>query len=416
MEQQPQPESSSEPMPQPVSPTFYSPPPPPPEPKRKRSSKTVLLAILLIGLLAGGIVGYVIVYSQFNAKLDALQAQLGLYQGSSSPSQTYFLNDNISLAALYQNVKGSVVVVQDLAPGYTFFGQRVYTLQQGSGFVTEVEKQKVVVTNNHVIEGTINVTVTFADGTCYPATVLGQDPKADLAVLSVTVPSNVAALPLVSSTTLAVGDPVVAVGSPYGLAGTLTTGVVSALGRTITEDDSTQYGQDIPDTIQTSTPINAGNSGGPLLNYAGQVVGITTAGISNSQGLGFAIPSSTIIREIATLVTTGSYDQHPSLDITGTDMNYPIAQAMGAPVSYGVLVEKVSSNNGLQGGTRTIAVLNSNVVVGGDIIIGVNNVRIANSDDLLSYLEQHTLPGQTVDFTVVRNGQTQTVHVTIGKA
>ena len=415
MESPPQPQT--EPQPQPNSTPTFSIPPPPSEPKKKRLGKAVLLAILLVGLLVGGIVGYVVVYSEFNAKLDTLQAQLGVYQGNSvGNSQTYVLNDTVSLASLYQHVKGSVVVVQDLEPGFTFFGQRVYTLQQGSGFVTEVNNEKVIITNNHVIAGTINVTVTFADGTCLPATVSGQDDKADLAVLSVmAVPSNVDALPLVSSTTLTVGDPVVAVGSPYGLAGTLTTGVVSALGRTITED-TTQNGQDIPDTIQTSTAINPGNSGGPLLNYAGQVVGITTAGITDSQGLGFAIPSATIIRELASLVNTGSYDQHPSINVVGTDMNYPIALTMGAPVSYGVLVESVSSNNGLQGGTRTVAVLNSNVAIGGDIIIGINGVRIANTDDLLSYLEQHTLPGQTADFTVVRNGQTQTVSVTIGKA
>ncbi len=387
--------------------------PPPPTPKKKRSL-TVLLALLLVGLLAGGIIGYAVTYTQFNTKLDNLQAQLGLYQDNGVGTQTYVLNENVSLAELYQHVKGSVVVIQNLAPGVTFFGQRVYTLQQGSGFVVQVNGEKVVVTNNHVIEDTINVTVTFADGTCLPASVLGQDAKADLAVLSVpSMPSDVAALSMVSSFTLTVGDPVVAVGSPYGLAGTLTTGVVSALGRTISEDEN---GILIPDTIQTSTAINPGNSGGPLLNYAGQVVGITTAGIDDSQGLGFAIPSATIMREISSLVTTGTYDNHPSINAQGIDMNYPIAQAMGAPVSYGVLIEKVGSQNGLQGGTQTIAVLNQNVIVGGDIVIGINNQRIANSDDLLAYLERTTLPGQTVDFSVVRNGQTQTVAVTIGRA
>jgi len=214
-----------------------------------------------------------------------------------------------------------------------------------------------------------------------------------------------------------VGDPVVAVGTPFGLSGTLTTGIISALGRTIVEgSDSGQDGQIIPDTIQTSTPINSGNSGGPLLNYAGQVVGITTAGISNSEGLGFAIPSSTIMRELASLVSPGSYDQHPSINVVGTDMNYPIAQAMGATVTYGVLVESVSVQNGLKGGNSVKAILNDNVVVGGDIIIGVSNMRIANTDDLLSYLEQNTLPGQTVDFTVVRGEQQQTIAVSIGKA
>ncbi len=412
MESQPQ-----EPQSNPLSfPSFPS-PPPPPSAKKKRSL-LVLIALLLVGLLAGGIIGYVVTYNEFNTRLDTLQAQIGLSSGEGGiGTQTYVLNDNVSLASLYQHVKGSVVVVQDLAPAVTFFGQRVYTLQQGSGFVTEVDGAKYVVTNNHVIENTINVTVTFADSSCYPATVVGQDQKADLAVLSVSsMPTGITPLALVNSASLSVGDPVVAVGSPYGLSGTLTTGVVSALGRTITEDDSSQSGLAIPDTIQTSTAINPGNSGGPLLNYAGEVVGITTAGISDSQGLGFAIPSSTILREIASLISTGGYDSHPSINADYTDMNYPIAQAMGAPVSYGVLIEKVGSSNGLQGGSRTVAVLNSNVVVGGDIIIGVNNQRISNSDDLMSFLERSTFPGQVVNFQVVRNGQTQTVAVTISKA
>ncbi len=385
--------------------------------KTKRFSTLILIAILLVGLVAGGFIGYVVTYSDFNDKLNTLQAQIGLYQGSTSVSPTFLFNDNVSLSTLYQQVKSSVVVIQDLVQGYTIFGQRVYTLQQGSGFITQIDNRLVAVTNNHVVEGAINVTVTFSDGNSYPATVLGSDAKADLAVLEVSsMPTGITPLTMVSSNTLKVGDPVVAVGTPYGLSGTLTTGIVSALGRTITEDDSSQNGQNIPNTIQTSTPINAGNSGGPLLNYEGEVVGITTAGISNSEGLGFAIPSSTIMRELASLVTSGSYDQHPSINAVGTDMNYPIAQAMGAPVSYGWLVERVSVQNGLQGGTATKAILNQNIVVGGDIIIAINNVRIANTDDLLSYLEQHTLPDQIVSFTVVRNGQTQTVSVTIGKA
>jgi S1-C subfamily serine protease len=215
---------------------------------------------------------------------------------------------------------------------------------------------------------------------------------------------------------LQVGEPVVAVGSPYGLSGTLTTGVISALGRTITEESSSSStGQTIPDIIQTSTAINPGNSGGPLINYAGEVVGITTADISNSQGLGFAIPSDTILRELSSLVTSGSYNEHPSIDATGTDMNYQIAQAMGASVTYGWLVESVSTQNGLQGGSTQVSILGSNVIIGGDIIIAINGVRITNTDDLLSYLEQNTLPDQTANFSVIRNGQTQAVSVTIGK-
>ena len=415
------PEASS-----PQSPPLYlpeptvAPSPPPAEKSKRHFSTTLVVAILIVGLVAGCGIGYAVTYTDFNHKLSDVQSQLGLYQGSDqgTNTQTYLLNDNVSLASLYQTVKPSVVVIQDIAVGYTMFGQQAYSSQQGSGFVTVVNRQKVVVTNNHVIDGAINITVTFADGNSYVATVLGHDAKADLAILSVEdIPSSAVGLTLVNSNGLSVGDPVIAVGSPYGLQGTLTTGVVSALGRTITEsDESGQATQSIPDTLQTSTPINSGNSGGPLLNYQGEVVGITTAGISDSQGLGFAIPSSTIMREITTLISSGSYDNHPSINTEGTDMNYQIAQAMSDSITYGYLVERVSTSNGLQGGNQYKAVLGTNVVVGGDIIIAINGVRIANTDDLLSYLEQHTLPGQSVTFTVIRNGSQQDVSVTIGKA
>ncbi len=153
-----------------------------------------------------------------------------------------------------------------------------------------------------------------------------------------------------------------------------------------------------------------------MITHAGEVVGITTAGISDSQGLGFAIPSDTIMRELPSLVSSGSYDQHPSLNAVGTDMNYQIAQAMGTSITYGWLVESVSAQNGLKGGNTQASILGSNVMLGGDIITAINNQRITNIDDLLSYLEQHTQPGQTVNFTVVRGGQTQTVAVTVGSA
>ena len=405
--------------------------PPPPIPtipsipspqKTKRFSAVVLVVLVLVGLVAGGLIGFALTYSSFNSRLNTLQSQLqGFTQNPTNivyPNATYLMGSNVSLSSLYQQVKSSVVVIQDLVPEYSFFGTLAgYSQQQGSGFIATVNSQQVVVTNNHVIQDAINETVTFADGNSYPAKVLGSDPLADLAVLSITpMPSGLTSLTLVSSDTLHVGDPVVAVGSPYGLSGTLTTGVVSALGRTITEQSSSSSaGQAIPDTIQTSTAINPGNSGGPLLDYEGDVVGITTAGISNSQGLGFAIPSDTITREISSLVSSGSYDQHPTINAEGTDMNYQIAQAMKTSVTYGWLVESVSTQNGLKGGTTQATILGSNVILGGDIVTAINGVRITNTDDLLSYLEQHTLPGQTANFTVVRAGQTQTVEVTIGK-
>ncbi len=394
-----------------------------PQPKEnRRFSAVILIAILLVALFAGGLIGFALTYSDFNTKINSLQTQVeGLSQNPtyfSNGNATYLVGSNVSLSSLYFQVKSSVVVIQDLVPEYNFFGILAgYSQQQGSGFITKVNDQLIIVTNNHVIQDAINETVTFADGSAYPAIVLGSDPLSDLAVLSINpMPSGLTPLTLISSDTLKVGDPVVAVGSPYGLSGTLTTGVISALGRTITEQsDTSSSGQTIPDIIQTSTAINPGNSGGPLISYAGEVVGITTAGITNSQGLGFAIPSDTITRELDSLVTSGSYTQHPTINAEGTDMNYQIAQAMGTNVTYGFLVETVSVQNGLKGGTTQTTILGSSIILGGDIITAINGERITNTDDLLSYLEQNTLPGQTANFTVIRSGQIQTISVTIGK-
>jgi S1-C subfamily serine protease len=406
--------------PTPPIPTIPSSPQPHKTPKTRRFSVVIIVFLLVVGLVAGGLIGYAVTYSDFNGKLNSIQAQLQGYSQNATyyPNATYIIGSNVSLSNLYQQVKSSVAVIQDLVPEYSFFGTLAgYEEQQGSGFIASVDNQLVIVTNNHVVQDAINVTVTFADGDSYPAKVLGSDQLADLAVLTITpMPSGLTPLTLGSSDTLQVGEPVVAVGSPYGLSGTLTTGVISALGRTITEESSTTQstGPTIPDIIQTSTAINPGNSGGPLLNYAGEVVGITTAAVSSSTGLGFAIPSDTIIRELSSLVTTGSYNRHPSIDATLTDMNYPIAQAMGTSVTCGSLVESVSTQNGLKGGSTQVTILGSTVTIGGDIIIAINGVRITNTDDLLSYLEQNTLPGQTANFTVVRNGQTQAVSVTVG--
>jgi S1-C subfamily serine protease len=173
-------------------------------------------------------------------------------------------------------------------------------------------------------------------------------------------------------------------------------------------------GYPIANVIQMSAPINPGNSGGPLLNYQGQVVGITTAIVSNSQGLGFAIPSSTVLREIGSLVTEGSYNKHSWLGASGTDMTYEIAKAMGVNVTYGWLIMQVTSGGpanqaGLREGTRQVTVAGQSVTIGGDIIIALDGTRIRNMDDLSTFLEEQTLPGQTIDVTIVRDDQTITL-------
>lgn len=161
---------------------------PPPPPKHRRFTVLLIVTFLLVGLVAGGLIAYTITYSDFNTKLTNLQSQIGLYQGSggNGTQQTYLINGTISLSNLYQQVKSSVVVIQDLVPQYSFFGNLAgYSEQQGSGFITSVNNQLVIVTNNHVIQDAQNETITFSNGQSYPATVLGSDPKADLAVMSI---------------------------------------------------------------------------------------------------------------------------------------------------------------------------------------------------------------------------------------
>jgi S1-C subfamily serine protease len=319
--------------------------------------------------------------------------------------------------------------------GFPFYTVE-YTEVQGSGFVCNLTGQFVIVTNYHVVNGYSNVTVTFLDGDTYAAAVKGSDPYADLAVLSINASQDeYHPLQVVNSSTLNVGDPVIAVGNPLGLAGSVSSGIVSALGRTITE--STTNGYAIADCIQTTTPINPGNSGGPLLNYQGEVVGITTAIYTSSetstQGLGLAIPSNEILREIKPLIVNASYDEHPWLDISyspyfglGTaaeegyqDLTYEIAKAMGTNYTYGVLIDTVGSGGpaakaGLKGSTTQAQIEGNTVTIGGDIMIAINGTRIRSADDLTAYLEENTSPGQTINVTIVRNNQTLTLPLTLG--
>jgi S1-C subfamily serine protease len=398
-----------------------------------------MIATIIVGLLIGGIFGYAIssftITNQNNnlqSQLSTLEKQVSTLQSTHNSSSanvtdvdptyeniTYVLGDNFSLSQLYEQVKTSIVVVQGttVTEYYYPWGQPYYQYGevQGSGFIYNSTGQLVIVTNYHVVDGASNITITFKDGDAYTAKVIGSDPYADLAVLTSNASQDeYKPLTITSSSTLSVGDPVLAIGTPYGLAGTVTSGIVSALGRTITE--STTGGYVIADCIQTTTPINPGNSGGPLLNYQGEVVGITTAIVSSSQGLGLAIPSSTILRELGSLITNGSYTNHPWLGASGTDMDYWIAQAANTSETYGWLITQVTSGGpadkaGLRGGTTQTQVEGSYVTVGGDIIIALNGTRITSMDDLSTYLEEYTLPGQTINITIVSNNQTLTLPV-----
>ena len=366
--------------------------------RKYRASASLLALLFAAGLLIGGLVTYYITVQEINTlndKVVNLQKQISAITGSQNITYhniTVYQNSSW-LSQTYENVRNSVVLVQ----GVTSDGA-----VQGSGFVYDFLDRMVVITNYHVVFDTSSVSVTFSNGNGYSAEILGRDAYVDLAVLSVDAPATeFKPLEITSSSTLQVGDPVIAIGNPYGLVGSLTTGVVSALGRTITEEYA--GGFSIANIIQTSAPINPGNSGGPLLNAAGKVVGVTTAIVSDSQGLGFAIPSNTILREIADLATTGTYNGHSYLGVRGQDMTFQIAQELGVEVTYGWRLVEITEGGPSDGRFEVE-----------DIIIAMNGTLIRNNDDLASYLAEKTVPDEHLIFTVMRNNSTTDVDIVLG--
>jgi len=365
-----------------------------------KASTSLFALLFAAGLLVGAIVTFYITFQEMTRLSDevaALQSQVSNLSGiqNATYQNITIYQDATSLADIYEDVRESVVLIQ----GTTSDGG-----VQGSGFVYEYSDRMVVITNYHVVHDTSALSVTFSNGNGYSAEVLGTDPYADLAVLSVddAPASEFKPIEIVSSSTLRVGEPVIAIGNPYGLVGSLTTGVVSALGRSITEEDYAG-GYSIANIIQTSTPINPGNSGGPLLNAVGKVVGVTAAIVEESQGLGFAVPSNTILREISSLINTGTYEGHSYLGVSGQDMDYNVAQEIGASVTYGWRIATVTAGGPSDGALNV-----------GDIIIALNGTPIRNNDDLASYLEEKTLPGQRLVLTVVRDSSTIDVSVILG--
>lgn len=355
----------------------------------QQTSRSFLALLIIAGLVIGGVASAYVSLQQIRnleTKVSELQNQVSKLWGSQDIFYQNFTvyQNGTSLSELYEKVKDSVVLVSVKKSGGSF--------AKGSGFIYNFTGRMIIVTNYHVVHGAIEISVTFRDGEGYLAKMLGKDPYADLAVLSVegNVPRDkFRPLKVVSSSMLKVGDPVIAIGNPYGLVGSMTSGVVSALGRTIAEDYTGGFA--IANVIQTSAPINPGNSGGPLLNLNGEVVGITTAIVSDSQGLGFAIPSNTLLKEIYALVTTGEYRGHSYMGIKGMDMDYYVAKDLGAEVTYGWLVREVVNSGPSDGKLQA-----------NDIIVAINGTRIRNGDDLASYMEEKTLPGNIIKITVMR--------------
>ena len=290
----------------------------------------------------------------------------------------------------------------------------------GSGFV--YDKQGHIVTNYHVVEGASKVTVTFLDGTSYRASIVGSDPYTDLAIVKVDVDdsSKLVPLPLADSSRLRVGEQVAAIGNPFGLSGSMTAGIVSQLGRML----ETANGFSIPDVIQTDAAINPGNSGGPLLNMYGEVVGVNTAIASRTgefAGIGFAIPSNTVKKIAPVLISEHRY-RHPWLGVSGIDVTPEIAEALGLKEARGFLVIDVVADSpaakaGVKGGSnaKVISVDNRIIKLGGDVIVGVDDIQVRRISDILIYLQREKSVNDTITLHVIRDGKEINIDVVLGE-
>ena len=323
--------------------------------------------------------------------------------------------------AVYSSAGPSVVNVTSQMIGYNFRRQPVPQEGTGSGFVYDTAGH--VVTNYHVVQDAQSISVALANGSAYTATVVGQDPSNDLAVLFIDARDLPPPLPLGDSDALRVGQFVLAIGNPYSLQRTLTLGIVSALQRVIQSPDGSFIGQ----AIQTDAAINPGNSGGPLLDLLGRVVGVNSqiVGITGGNvGVGFAIPSNTLRRVVPQLIATGRYP-HPWLGMDMLDITPQAAQILrqvgvNIAVDQGVLVITVASGSpaeaaDIHGADRNVRIGRSQLGVGGDIITAVDDQPVASQEDLMLYVDTQKAIGDTIELKLIRTGKELTISLTLGE-
>ncbi|MFB6285449.1 MAG: S1C family serine protease [Candidatus Bipolaricaulia bacterium] len=325
---------------------------------------------------------------------------------------------------VHRDVEPSVVNITSTVVTETFFGERAQE-GTGSGFVYDNDGR--IITNHHVVQNASQIEVTFPDGSIATAEVIGTDPLNDLAVIDVDdIPADqLHPVEMGDSSQLMPGQLAIAIGNPFGqFERTITMGVVSALDRTINREGQ----RPIFGLIQTDASINRGNSGGPLLNSRGKVIGITTAIYSpsgGSVGIGFAVPADTVAQEVPVLIERGRYP-HPWVGITTPPfpLTPDLAERLrrGADLDLGAdrgvfVIEATpggpADQAGIQGADRAIRVGNRQVPIGGDIITAVDGVEVASHEDIIRYLETETEVGQTVTLTLVRDGQEMTADVTL---
>jgi S1-C subfamily serine protease len=340
---------------------------------------------------------------------------------SSSPADTegqVSLNSACLAASdIYEQLRPSVVEITSTVNGR--FGQ-----SEGEGSGVIIDEQGFILTNYHVVSGADTIEVTLADGSTLPATVVGSDSGNDLAVIHVDPPAGgLTAAPLGNADKLQVGDTVFAIGNPWGLEGTFTEGIVSALGRTYSSDSGTRP---LRNMIQTDAAVNPGNSGGPLVNCYGEVIGINTllenpTGDGVNVGVAFAVSIDTA-KQVLPEMLAGSTVSHAWLGIAGQEITPALAQDLGLPVDAGVYATLVAAGSpaqraGLQGAFRSEAqaTQSSSIPSGGDVILAVDGNAVTDVDQLADYLDGAKRAGDTVTLDVLRNGQQITVQATLAE-
>jgi S1-C subfamily serine protease len=318
--------------------------------------------------------------------------------------------------AVYEKVADGVVNVTSTAVQMDFFFNVFPT--QGSGSGSIIDTKGHILTNHHVVANAQKLEVTLADGSKWPAKLIGSDPDNDLAVIKIDAPrEKLKVIPMGDSKTLRIGQKVLAIGNPFGLERTLTTGIISSLGRTI----RSEVGTEIADIIQTDAAINPGNSGGPLLNSEGEIIGINSAIISpsgGSVGIGFAIPVNTAKRVVPELIAKG-YVTYPWIGATIQPLFPEIAKFLKIKVERGAMIAEVAKGGpadkaGLKGGNQRVQVGNMIVIVGGDIVVKADQRDVKTHDELIRYIREKK-PGDTIILKVFRKGNYEDVKVTLGE-
>src|SRR5260370_6351936 len=349
------------------------------------------------------------------ANTASMSGPLGTFDLTQASAAPAFDTEEQQNIAVYKRALSSVVNITSTAVAFDFFYGRVPQQGQGSGFI--LDKQGLILTNNHVIDNAQRVEVTLWDKHKYNATVLTVDKNHDLALLKIDAP-NLTPATLSDSRGLTAGQRVYAIGNPFGLSGTMTRGIISAI-RSIMGPQ----GNPIEDAIQTDAAVNPGNSGGPLLNSRGEVIGITTLiannGADQSSGIGFAIPINTAKAVLDDFAKYGRV-RRPTLDVVTLPIGPDIAEQIGLPADYGVLVQRVlpggaAEKAGLKGGTQRVYQGYTPVFLGGDLIVAMDGQEVASPQDLSALMNSHRA-GDDVTVTVFRGRKKMDFKVKLGDA